>query len=63
MPAMNASEMTMPSGFSITFSTSAYAKIRVTSAKPMAARGWPRRRAEMVTAKAADTIIARMPVA
>ena len=53
----------MPSGFSITFATSAYSSTRVRTREPD--RGGPlrRRTAEMVTATAPETIIARMPVA
>ena len=60
---MNKPEMVIPSGFSMTFSTSAYSSTRVSTVKPTAAgrRWW--RTAEMVTATAPETIIARIPVA
>ncbi len=39
IPAMNIAEMTMPSGFSMTFAPRAYSRIRVSTANPMVARG------------------------
>lgn len=63
MPAMNRLEMAMPSGFSTMFSTSAYVSTAVSSPKPVAADRRRRRTADTVTAKAPETIIARMPVA
>jgi hypothetical protein len=63
MPRMKPAEITMPSGFSITLSTSAYSRIRVTRPNPSTAWRWRRRRAVTVTAKAAETIMARIPVA
>jgi hypothetical protein len=63
MPRMKLKEMAMPSGFSSTFSTSAYTSTRVTRPNPATAAGRRRRRAATVTANAAETIMARMPVA
>jgi len=63
MPRMNRAEMAMPSGFSMTFSTSAYSRTSVSTPNPIAAPRWRRRIAEMLTATDPDTIIARMPVA
>ena len=63
MPAMNSAEMAMPSGFSTMFSTSAYSRISVSTANPAVAARCRRRAAEIVTATAPETIIARMPVA
>ena len=53
----------MPSGFSRTFSARAYNSSTVSTAKPAVARCCRRRTAEMVTATAPETIIARIPVA
>ena len=63
MPRMNSAEMVIPSGCSTTFSSSAYSSTRVSTVKPIAAARWCRRAAEIVTATAPETIIARMPVA
>ncbi len=53
----------MPSGFSRMFSTRAYSRMSVRTANPAAAGCCRYRYAEMVTATAPETIIARMPVA
>lgn len=63
MPAMNSPEMAIPSGFSMTFSTSAYNSTSVRTANAAVARRWLRRAAETVTATAPDTIMTRIPVA
>ena len=63
IPTMKKNEMAIPSGFSITLSTRAYSSTTVTSPKPSTARRLRPRRAARVTANAAETIIARMPVA
>ena len=61
--AMKAAEMAIPSGFSITLSTSAYSSTAVTTPKPALAHRCRCRWAHTVTAIAADTIMARIPVA
>ena len=53
----------MPSGCLITFAPSAYSKITVSRVKAAVARRCRRRAALTVTATAADTIMAKMPVA
>ena len=63
IPATKTAEMAMPSGFSTMLSASAYSRIRVRIVKPAVAAFCRRRAAEIVTATAAETIIARMPVA
>ncbi len=63
MPRMNTPEIAMPSGFSRTFSARAYSSTSVSTVKPTVAGFCLRRHAEMVTATAPDTIIARIPVA
>ena len=63
MPAMNASEMTMPSGFSTTLSTKRVDEDQRDDREPDDPARLPRRRADTVTANAAEIIIARIPVA
>ena len=63
IPTMKPNEITIPSGFSIMLSTRAYSRTRVTRPNPTVAGPWRRRRAVIVTAKAAETIMARIPVA
>jgi hypothetical protein len=63
MPRMKNPEMARPSGFSMTLAASAYSITRVRTVKPTAAACRFRRMAEMVTAMAPETIMARMPVA
>jgi hypothetical protein len=63
IPRMKKAEMVIPSGFSMTLAISAYSSTRVRTPNPTA-DAWRRRRiAEMVTATAPETIIARIPVA
>ncbi len=63
MPRMKNPEMVMPSGFSMTFAARAYSITSVRTVNPTAAARCFLRIAEMVTATAPDTIMARIPVA
>jgi len=63
IPTMNIPEIARPSGLSMTFLTSAYSSTAVSSPNPAPASRCRRRNADTVTAKAPETIMARMPVA
>ena len=63
MPRMKKPEIAMPSGLAMTLAPSAYSRIRVRTVKPTAAPRRLLRAAEMLTATAPETIMARMPVA